>query len=315
MFRSDWWQETFPKGRQTITITDAWGYPARIAYGEKGTGKPLVLVHGVASWSYRWRHSINALSQQFRVICFDAKGGGFSEKPSYEEKPGHQVVELARIIQALCDEPAIVVAESLGALVAMAAAEEYPELFARLVLINVPIFPQKLPFWGMQLLADVPIDLIRIVDNLRLAQLFAPLVREVVALGRGEIVVDPTQITAEDVYWITYPYIEMPNTLTKTSENFQHAAREIKRLVDNEPNLIRKVQDNLSAIACPTLILWGDQDKWFPVSDGEKLQARLPNSKLKVIPNCGHDAAANSPDAVNAAILEFLRDTDKADLG
>jgi len=111
----DWWQATFPQGRQSITITDANGYPVSMAYGEKGTGKPLILVHGIGSWSYGWRYNIDQLSQYFRVIAFDAKGNGFSDKPVYPDKPGHQAIELARIIPAFCDEPALVVAESLGA--------------------------------------------------------------------------------------------------------------------------------------------------------------------------------------------------------
>lgn len=305
----DWWQATFPKGRQTITITDACGQPVTISYGEKGTGKPLFLVHGVASWSYNWRNAIEPLAQHFRVICFDAKGHGYSDKPLHSEILGHQAVELERIVRALCDEPAIVVAQSLGALVTLATAEAHPELFAGLVVINVPIFLKRLPFWGMQLLADLPLDWVRIVDNLRLTQVFAPLVRLLMGVGRLEVVVDPAQITLEEVYWITYPYIEFPNTLTKTAEDLQHAASEIQRLVQNQPNLIREVQDNLSAIAAPTLILWGAQDRWFPATDGETLHAHLPNSKFQIIPNCGHDAAGTCADAISAAIVDFFSNT------
>ena len=90
----DWWSTTFPKGRQTVTITDANGYPVKIAYGEKGKGKPLFLVHGIGSWSYGWRHNIDRLSQHFRVICFDAKGHGFSDRPLYAEQVGHQIIEI-----------------------------------------------------------------------------------------------------------------------------------------------------------------------------------------------------------------------------
>lgn len=305
----DWWQATFPKGRQSITIKDANGHPVKIAYGEKGTGKPLFLVHGVASWSYNWRYVIEPLAQHFRVICFDAKGHGFSDKPLYAEIIGHQSIELERIMQALCDEPAVVVAQSLGALVTLATAEVHPELFTNLVVINAPIFVKRLPFWGMQLLADLPLDLIRIVDQLRLMQMFAPLVRELMAFGRREVVVDPAQITSEDVYWMTYPYIEFPNTLTKTAEDLQHAASEIQRLLQNQPNFIHNIQDNLRAIAIPTLILWGAQDQWFPVADGEKLHTHLPNSRLQIIPNCGHDAAATCHNEIASAILEFLGDT------
>ena len=178
----DWWQATFPKGRQTLTITDANGYPVSIAYGEKGTGVPLFLIHGIGSWSYNWRHSVEPLAQYFRVICFDAKGYGFSEKPVYREKHDHQIIELERIIRALCDQPPVVVAESLGALVSLAVAQAYPQLLSRLVVVNVPIFPERLPHWGMFLLSQMPLELLQIIDHARLTYLLAPLVREIMAI-------------------------------------------------------------------------------------------------------------------------------------
>ena len=302
----DWWQATFPQGRQTLTITDASGHPVSIAYGEKGKGKPLILVHGIGSWCYSWRHCIEPLSQHFRVICFDAKGYGFSEKPEYPELAGHQLVELERIIRAACHEPAVIVAESLGALASLGVVQAHPELCARLVLINVPIFPKRLPNQGMRSLSDLPLELIRIADNLRLAYLFAPLVRAIVRVERREVLVDWSAVTPEEVYWITYPYIYLPGSVAKLTEELQLAAREIERLQQNQPNLISKIQDKLATITCPTLILWGDQDRWFPATDGEKLRECICGSKLQILPNCGHDASAGCPDAVNSAILEFL---------
>lgn len=304
----DWWQTTFPKGRQTLTILDASDRPVVIAYGEKGTGKPLVLVHGVASWSYCWHANIEPLSKHFRVLCFDAKGSGFSAKPLQSEPSDHKVVELERVLRALCDEPAIIVAESLGALVALATVQAHPELCDRLVLLNVPIFPKQLPNWGMRLLADMPLGLVEIADQLRLAKLLDPVIRHLVYTLREEVIADPSHVTPDDVYWSTYPQIEFPGTLTKLAEEFQLAAREIRRLEQGQPNLIRSVQDNLPQVTCPTLILWAEQDRWFPVSDGERLRDRLPNAKLQIIPNCGHYAAGGQPEFVNAAILSFLDD-------
>lgn len=306
----DWWQVNFPQGRQSLTITDAQGYPVQIAYGEKGTGKPLILLHGLGSWSYNWRNSIEPLSKFFRVICFDAKGYGFSEKPlSRREQSGHQVIELERIIQVLCDEPAVIVAESLGALVALALAEHNPQLIGRLVVINAPIFTESLPHWAMGLLAQAPLELVHTVDFLRLAYLFAPLVREIAAIERRKVLFDPSMLTQEDVYWITYPFIELPGTLVKVAEELQIAVQEIENLQANKPNMLSKIQSNLSAIECPTLILWGDQDSWFPATHGEKLHQHLPNSILQILPNCYHDASTGSFKVVNAAILKFLQDT------
>ncbi|BAZ22300.1 alpha/beta hydrolase fold protein [Kalymmatonema gypsitolerans NIES-4073] len=306
----DWWQETFPKGRQSLLITDANGYPVKIAYGEKGTGKPLFLLHGVGSWSYNWRHSVEPLSEHFRVICFDAKGYGFSEKPVFRrEQSGHQIIELERVILSLCDEPVVLVAESLGALIALGLAQANPQLIARLVLVNVPIFPQRLPHWGMWLLSQLPLEIVQAIDSSRLAHLFAPLVREIMAIERRGVLYDPSILTQDDVYWITYPYTEIPGTLTKVAEELQIAAREIEHLQTDKPSFISKLQNNLGAIICPTLILWGEHDSWFPSSDGEKLRQRLPHAKLQILPNCHHDASTGASEAVNAAILNFLQET------
>ncbi|WP_242065613.1 alpha/beta fold hydrolase [Trichocoleus sp. FACHB-262] len=305
----DWWQATFPQGRQQIQILDASGYSVAIAYGEKGSGPPLILVHGAASWSYAWRDLIDPLSQHFRVICFDAKGYGFSEQIRHSEVPGHQLVELARIIQALCPEPAIVVGQSLGALTAIALAETYPELVAQLVVINVPIFPKRLPTWGMQWMADIPLPLVQWVDELQLARPVTPLVHLLVKIARLEVMVDPTSTSPEEIYWLTYPYTEIPGAMTQFAVDMRQSAREIQALLAGQPNQITPIQDNLGAIACPTLILWGKDDRWFPLSNGEELHARLPHAQFQVIINCGHDAAVCCPDAISDAILHFLSDS------
>lgn len=306
----DWWQINFPKGRQNLIISDANGYPVKIAYGEKGTGKPLILLHGLGSWSYNWRHSINPLSQYYRVICFDAKGYGFSEKStSRREENGHQIIELERIINALCDQPAVIVAESLGALVSLALAAKNPQIIGRLVVMNAPIFTTKLPHWAMGLLAQTPLEIIHTIDFLRLAYLFSPLVREIMAAERRKVLFNPEILTDEDIYWITYPFIEIPGTLVKVAEELQIAAQEIENLQANKPNMLTQIQNNLSAIECPTLILWGDQDSWFPASHGKKLHQFLANSQFKLIENCYHDASTGANEIVNGEILKFLKNT------
>lgn len=303
---NDWWQATFPNGRQTLRITDANGTPVNIAYGEVGEGQPVILVHGIGVWSYYWRHNIDALAQHYRVICFDAKGYGFSDRPLAPEPVGHQVVELAQITEALCDRPAIFIAESLGALTILGLAVEYPQLCDRLVTINVPIFPQELPSWGMKLLSQLPLGVIRTADTLRVPRTFAPTARWLAAIARRDVVIDPSAITSEEVYWATYPYIEFPYTLTKFAEDLQIGLQQINNLIEGRPSYIRTIQSGLSSIAAPTLVLWAEKDSWFPPRDGEKLHRCLSHSELVIIPNCGHQAAAGRPKEVNEAILRFL---------
>ncbi len=302
----DWWAGTFPKGRQTLTITDAQGYPVQIAYGSIGTGKPLFLLHGVGSWSYCWRNCIQPLSKYFQVICVDAKGYGFSEKPlNRREESGHQIIELERIIKALVDKPVTIVGESLGGLTGLSLAETHPDLIERLIVINVPIFTQRLPHWGMNLLSLMPLEIVTIIDNLRLTNILAPLVREILARERRQVLFNPEMLTPEDIYWISYPFIEISGTLTKAAEELQIAAQAISSWKEKKPNLLSQTQNNLDKITCPTLILWGEQDTWFDKEDGEKLHQCIPHSLFQVLSNCGHDAAYGAADRVTKAILAF----------
>ncbi|HEY9627509.1 MAG TPA: alpha/beta hydrolase [Coleofasciculaceae cyanobacterium] len=308
---TDWWQTTFPTGRQTLDILDAGNRKVAIAYGEIGSGQTLILLHGIGSWSYNWQSCIEPLSRSFRVICVDAKGYGFSETPPPPERVGHQQVELVRIIQALSHLPVIIAAESLGALTALAVAQDQPDLIERLIVINVPIFPQKLPSPAMRSIAQLPLPLVRWVDRSRLLRLFAPLVRYGARQVRREVVADPTAITSEEIYWLTYPYLEVPGTLTQFATDLQLAAREIDRLQsqpsteDPQPNLIGNIQQHLDRITCPTLVLWSECDRWFPVEDGIRLQTKLPQAQLQIIAGCGHVASRGNPEAVSAAILAF----------
>lgn len=305
---NDWWQQHFPDGRQTLTIPDASGREVSIAYGTVGTGQPLVLLHGIGSWSYNWRHNIQPLSQHFRVICVDAKGYGFSETPPLPEVVGHQVIELSHIIRALSEPPVMIAAESLGALTALAMTQSYSELVDRLVLINAPVFPKQLPSAGMRSLSTVPLPLIEWIDRNQMVRSFTPLVQPLVQqltrLIRQEVVFDPSQIADEEIYWLTYPYLHIPGTLTQFAADLHLAAQEIDRFHRKQPNLLQSIQDNLPNVTCPTLILWSDSDRWFPLENGELLHSHLPNSKLQIVPNCGHVASSGNPEVVNAAIIQ-----------
>lgn len=308
----DWWHQ-FPTGRQQITIAAANGQPVQIAYGQAGAGRPLLLLHGVGSWSYNWRHNIFVLAEQFQVICLDAKGYGFSTTSPLPELPGHQVTELVRTIKALdeqgvCCPPVAIAAESLGALTALAAAQSHPDLIDRLVLINVPIFPHELPSWGMRALASLPPDLIQWIDQAQILRPFTPIVEYLTYLIRQEVVVDTASVTQEELYWLTYPYLYRRGVLTQFTVDLQDAAREIRACLQGQPSLIGQIQQKLSQTACPTLVMWADCDQWFPVEDGHRLTQELPNAQFRLIPNCGHVASSGNPEVVNAAIAQFLQD-------
>ena len=302
-----WWQNTFPEGQKKLPVYSAEGDVHYLAYGERGEGTPIIFLHGIGSWSYSWRRLIPILAQQFRVIAFDATGHGFSDQPS-RWKITQLQQELPQVISTLCDEPATVIAQSLGGLVTLASVIDYPEYFDRLVLVNAAIFPEELPSLSMRFLSRIPLAVVREFDHSRLVKPLAPLVREAVRFVRREVVTTPAMSRYEDVYALTYPFIENPGAIAHFAQTLQQAGQEIERLERQEPNLISYVQENLSEILYPTLILWGDHDRWFPIDHGRQLQQRLPNSRLEILENCGHDAIACASEQIEQKVLQFLQE-------
>lgn len=62
----------------------------------------------------------------------------------------------------------------------------------------------------------------------------------------------------------------------------------------------------LPSIKCPTLVLVGDDDELTPPSLAQELAAGIPGSRLVVVPDCGHLSTMERPEAVNAALVQWL---------
>lgn len=62
----------------------------------------------------------------------------------------------------------------------------------------------------------------------------------------------------------------------------------------------------LGAIKCPTLVIVGDGDELTPPDLAKEIAAGIPNAKLTIVPDCGHLSTIEKPEAVNAAMAEFL---------
>ena len=63
---------------------------------------------------------------------------------------------------------------------------------------------------------------------------------------------------------------------------------------------------HLAAIKVPTLVLVGDRDALTPSDRSEEMAAIIPDAGLMVIPECGHASTLEQPEAVNAALIDWL---------
>lgn len=108
-----------------------------VSFRAAGEGPCVVLLHGISSQSASWVGQLDALAARFRVIAWDAPGyGGSDELPGDAPAAADYAATLAAFLDALGIMRAVVVASSLGALVAAAFAARWPARAAGLVLLN-----------------------------------------------------------------------------------------------------------------------------------------------------------------------------------
>jgi len=257
----------------------------RLHYQDKGTGTPLVLIHGYPSSTYSWKEVFEPLAKNFHVIAVDLKGFGFSGKPDGDYSRRAQALLVAHLLDYLKIEKAWVCGNSMGGEVALNLALQNPERVAGLILIdsagvNVPgtgsLAPRylQLPVVGRVLTA--------------LALTSDKLVRQ----GLEKSFYDQTKVTNERVANYYRPL---------QTRGGQLAAVRTRTQANQFP-----IEQDLERIKAPTIIIWGAQDTLIPLEAGRKLNKLIKNSKLVTFDNCGHLPQEEMPAPVVSEITRFI---------
>ncbi|WP_035335563.1 alpha/beta hydrolase [Dokdonia sp. PRO95] len=109
---------------------------ASIFYTDQGTGTPVILLHGFLENHQMWDQFLSVLCNQYRVICIDLLGHGFSESVGYV----HSMEEMAGAVAAVTNQLGLkdiaIIGHSMGGYVGLAFAKAYPEFVSKLCLLN-----------------------------------------------------------------------------------------------------------------------------------------------------------------------------------
>jgi pimeloyl-ACP methyl ester carboxylesterase len=235
---------------------------------------------------YAWRKNIAALAGAgFRVIAFDNRGFGFSDQPS----SGYDNAAYTRLAVALLDTlhlvDAVLVGHSMGGAIAADVAIEHPQRVRGLVLIASAGLGTREPM--LFRVARWPV-VGAVVTSLRSRGFTGRLLRASYA--------DPRQVTEEDVDQYYAPVAR---------EGSGTALRAVLRQFRFDD---LRGRGRLDRIACPTLVLWGEEDRWVPVALGRALAAGIPRSALVIVPRAGHSVQEEAPDEVNRLVIKFLQE-------
>ena len=112
-----------------------------LAVDDRGTGQPVVFVHGVASSRAVWAETIEALGDEVRTVAYDRRAYGESgaPEPYTGTTVGEQADDLAALLTSLEATPAVLVGHALGAMVALDVVLRLPDLVRGAVLIEPPV--------------------------------------------------------------------------------------------------------------------------------------------------------------------------------
>jgi pimeloyl-ACP methyl ester carboxylesterase len=256
---------------------------ARIHYVEAGQGPPVVLIHGWNASTFSFRHTIPELARHFRVVALDLLGYGYSARPG---RAAYSLTAQADLVRAVMDRLGIaraaVAGHSMGGAVAMRLALREPERVERLVLVDaVPVQTRRRAvrfgrFIRPLLPAAAPFTLHRASFRRRVFR---------------SMVHDPAHATPDVMEGYFRP-LRMKGHLRSQARALAGRARD--ELLDP------------AAISQPTLVLWGEQDRWLPLAAGEELARRIPDAALVVVRGAGHLPLEEEPASANRAILGFL---------
>lgn len=245
------------------------GVRTHILYG--GKGPDLVYWHGAGNGG-GWLPHHALLAEHFTVYAPDHPGWGASDNPDWMDSFHDYTLHNDALLTALGLERPLLVGHSLGGWMASEFAVTYPNRLAALVLVNSA---------GMPFTEESVPDFFAVVA--RGGEALAKMLFHKMDVATTYLSPNPTPEERILAY----------RALTSTA-----------RLAWNRW-FDEKLPRRLARIQCPSLVLWGAQERLFPPSLGQRFAEAIPNAEIRLFEDCGHMLPMESPEAFVEAIVRF----------
>ena len=253
------------------------------SYLEAGSGETVLMLHGSGpgvSALANWQHNIPTLAQRFHVLAPDIVGFGTTERP---EDIVYSLRTWTDHVWAFMDardmEKARVIGNSLGGRIALQMATDHPDRIAKMVLMGTP---------GVGMTPT---------EGLAALRAYEPSHDAMRELLRNYFAVDPAMITDELVQ-IRY------------EASIADGAYEAYRAMFFDPrhagSELGITEDEVRAIATPTLLIHGREDKVVALQVSVTMLGLLPNADLHVFSACGHWTQIERADEFSALVTDYL---------
>ncbi len=249
----------------------------------EGHAETLLLINGVGQWHASWWRNVGALAEHYRVVTFDNRGIGGSDKPDIPYTLEMLADDTLGLLDALGIQKTHVLGHSLGGGIALFMARKAPERIGKLILASTL-------YWGPKVTMPSPRAMQVLMDR------------------SG----DPLELVKRGIRIATAEGFE-----TRDPEGFQKLI-ELRFNSQQPPALyLRQSQAGLPYLQAdhiadftppnPVLLLVGELDEVAPRANSDAIASVWPNARVVEITGAGHLFHIEKPDETHAAILDFLR--------
>jgi pimeloyl-ACP methyl ester carboxylesterase len=253
-----------------------------LAYDDDGPGPVVALLHGFPLNRKIWSAQESSIGSMYRVIAPDLRGHGGSAAPEGVYTMDDMAADVLELLDALQIRDKVVLGgQSMGGYVALSLMAMAPERFRALMLIDT------------RAAADTPEaarnreELARIVETSRNT-------KRVVDAMLPKLFSEETRIHRAEL---------IPRVKSAMERVTPRAIAGALRGMAQRPDRTA----DLASITVPTLVMVGEHDVITGPDEARAMAAALPNAQLAIIPNAGHLAPLENPDAANEVMLSFLK--------
>lgn len=268
---------------------------SRQAHHESAT--PIMLLHGFGTSIGHWRHNLEVLSEHHTVYALDMLGFGASRKVCINYKVDLWVDQVYEFWQTFIGQPMVLIGNSIGSLVCLAAAAAHPEMVKGIVLINLPdlsLEEEMTPKWLRPTVSTIKS---LVASPIVLKSLFYFVRRPpILKKWAGMAYANPAAISAELLEILTLPAQDRGAAATFSAL--------LKAMTSSKfgPH----VKSILPTLNIPILLMWGRQDRMIPPHLARQFAELNPNLELVELDNAGHCPHDECPDVVNQILLDWL---------
>ena len=239
-------------------------------YEVRGEDEPIIFSHGWMCDCSVWNSQIEFFSKKYKVIAYDQRGHGKSDKPKADYSIETLSNDLYSLIQELNLEKVTLVGHSMGGMTAITFALNHPDKVSKLVLVGTSA---KMNFSGY-------------IQIWIMMHIFS---YESFARGMIDLLYDPSEQVKKEAFdrAMNTPKFVTYDCATEFMKNYD-------------------IRDQIFKIKVPTLIVVGEKDKATPVEMSRYLNREIEDSKLKIIPDSKHMVIIDKANELNEIIDMFI---------